>query len=54
MKQRHSALDRRTSCHAGYAASQRVRKRVEEVFGWLKTVGGGRKLRYRDVARNGL
>ena len=42
MKQRHSALDRRTSRHAGYAASQRVRKRVEEVFGWLKTVGGGR------------
>ena len=53
MKQRHSALDRRTSRHAGYAASQRVRKRVEEVFGWLKTVGGGRKLRYCGVARNG-
>ena len=29
-------------------------KRVEEVFGWLKTVGGGRKLRYCGVARNGL
>ena len=54
MKQRHSALDRRTSRHAGHAASQRVRKRVEEVFGWLKTVGGGRKLRYCGVARNGL
>ena len=53
MKQRHSALDRRTSRHAGYAASQRVRKRVEEVFGWLKTVGGGGKLRYCSVARNG-
>ena len=53
MKQGHSALDRRTSRHAGYAASQRVRKRVEEVFGWLKTVGGGRKLRYCGVARNG-
>ena len=52
MKQRRSALDRRTSRHAGYAASQRVRKRVEEVFGWLKTVGGGRKLRYCGVARN--
>ena len=51
---RYSALDRRTSRHAGYAASQRVRKRVEEVFGWLKTVGGGRKLRYCGVARNGL
>ncbi len=33
-------------------ASQRVRKRVEEVFGWVKTVGGGRKLRYRGVDRN--
>ena len=54
MKQRRSALDRRTSRHAGYAASQRVRKQVEEVFGWLKTVGGGRKLRYCGVARNGL
>ena len=54
MKQRRSALDRRMSRHAGYAASQRVRKRVEEVFGWLKTVGGGRKLRYCGVARNGL
>ena len=54
MKQRRSALDRRTSRHAGYAASQRVGKRVEEVFGWLKTVGGGRKRRYCGVARNGL
>lgn len=47
-----SALDRRTTRHSGYALSQRVRKRVEEIFGWLKTVGGGRKLRYRGVARN--
>ena len=54
MKQRHSVLDRRTSRRAGCAASQRVRKRVEEVFGWLKTVGGGRKLGYCGVARNGL
>ena len=38
--------------HAGYAISQRIRKRVEEIFGWTKTVGGGRKLRYRGVARN--
>src|SRR6202023_606649 len=35
-----SALDRRTARHAGYAVSQRVRKRVEEIFGWMKTVGG--------------
>ena len=32
--------------------SQRVRKRVEEVFGWIKTVAGGRKLRYRGVDQN--
>ena len=54
MKQRNSALDRRTSRHAGYAASHRVRKRVGEVYGWLKTVGGGRKLLSCGVARNGL
>lgn len=52
-KQR-SAIDGRTTRHAGYAQSQRVRKRVEEIFGWMKTVGGGRKLRYKGVARNGL
>ena len=34
--------------------SQRVRKRVEEIFGWIKTVGGGRKLRYTGVERNQL
>ena len=54
MKQPHSALDRRTSRHAGYATSQRVRKRAEEMFGWLKTVGGGRKLRSCGLARKGL
>ena len=50
----HSAIDGRTTRHAGYARSQRRRKRVEEVFGWMKTVGGGRKLRYADSARNRL
>jgi transposase len=44
---RTSALDRRTTRHAGYAVSQRTRKRVEEVFGWMKTVGLLRKLRHR-------
>ena len=34
--------------------SQRKRKRVEEIFGWTKTVGGGRKLRYLGVERNRL
>ena len=49
-----SAVDRRTTRHPGYQTSQRVRKRVEEIFGWMKTVGGGRKLRYIGVARNQL
>jgi hypothetical protein len=37
---RRSAIDGRTTRHAGYAASQRIRKRIEEVFGWIKTVAG--------------
>jgi hypothetical protein len=41
-----SAIDGRTTRHAGYHISQRTRKRIEEVFGWLKTVGVFRKLRY--------
>jgi transposase len=45
--QRRSALDRRTTRHSGYAISQRKRKLVEQVFGWMKTVGGLRKLRHR-------
>ncbi len=53
-KRLRSAIDGRTTRHAGYRQSQRVRKRVEEIFGWMKTVGGTRKLRYRGVARNGL
>ena len=47
-------LDGRTTRHAGYQVSQRIRKRVEEIFGWVKTVGGGRKLRYRGIERNRL
>ena len=53
-RRKRSTLDGRTTHHAGYAVSQRVRKRVEEVFGWMKTVGGGRQLRYKGVARNHL
>ena len=49
-KQR-SAIDGRTTRHPGYAVSQRVRKRVEEVFGWMKTIGGLRKLRHRGGDR---
>ncbi len=50
-KQR-SAINRHTTRHEGYRLSQRARKQVEEVFGWVKTVGGGRKLRCGGVARN--
>ena len=46
-----SIIDRRTTRHPGYALSQRQRKRVEEIFGWIKTVGGLRKTRHRGVAR---
>ena len=45
---RRSAIDGRTTRHPGYGRSLRQRKLVEEVFGWLKTVGGGRKLRSSD------
>src|SRR3954463_2431635 len=48
---RRSAIDGRTTRHAGYAVSQRVRMKIEEIFGWLKTVGGLRKLRYRGLAK---
>jgi transposase len=46
-KTRRSAIDARTTRHPGYAVSQQKRKRVEEVFGWMKTVGLLRKLRHR-------
>jgi transposase len=46
-----SIIDQRTTRHPGYALSQRKRKRVEEIFGWVKTVGGLRKTRHRGVAR---
>jgi transposase len=46
-----SALDARTARHPGYAVSQWVRKQVEEAFGWMKTIGGLRKTRYRGRER---
>ena len=49
-----SAIVGRTTRHPGYAQSQRMRKRVEEIFGWMKTVGGFRRTRYRGVERTGL
>lgn len=51
---RRSAIDARTTRHPGYARSLRTRKRIEECFGWIKTVGGGRKLRYIGRAKNQL
>jgi IS5 family transposase len=50
---RRSAIDRRTTRHPGYAASQRLRKRIEEAFGWIKTIGGLRKTRHRGLGRVG-
>jgi IS5 family transposase len=52
-RQGGSAIDGRTTRHAGYQVSQRKRKRIEEVFGWLKTVGMLRKTRHRGVFKVG-
>ena len=52
-RNRRSAIDKRTTRHSGYAISERYRKMVEEIFGWLKTVGSMRKTRHRGVARVG-
>ncbi len=46
-----TGLDGRTTGRIGYRTSQRIRKRVEEIFGWMKTVGGLRRSRYRGVER---
>ena len=48
---RRSAIDGRTTRHPGYAVSQRIRKRIEEVFGWAKTVAGLRKMRHRGLPK---
>ncbi len=48
-KGRRSAIDGRTTRHPGYQISQRTRKKVEESFGWMKTVGLLRKLRHRGL-----
>jgi transposase len=52
-ERRTSAIDLRTTRHEGYAISQRKRKRVEEIFGWIKTIAGLRKTRHRGKARVG-
>lgn len=51
---RSSAIDRRTTRHVGYAISQHVRKRIEQVFGWIKTVGGLRRTRFKGRDRTQL
>jgi transposase len=50
---RSSAIDGRTTRHAGYAVSQRIRKRIEEAFGWIKTVAGQEKTKFRGCERVG-
>ena len=51
---RASAIDGRTTRHAGYSVSQRIRKRIEEAFGWMKGPGTLRKTRHRGTARVGF
>jgi hypothetical protein len=53
-KRRRSAIDERTTRQPGYAISQRFRKRIEAVFGWMKTVGIFRKTRFRGFGANQL
>jgi transposase len=50
---RRSAIDGRTTRHGGYALSQRIRKRIEEAFGWIKIVAGQEKTKFRGVDRVG-
>lgn len=50
---RRSAIDGRTTRHAGYAMGQKIRKRIEEGFGWIKTVAGQRKTRFKGKDRVG-
>jgi IS5 family transposase len=48
---RRSAIDKRTTRHPGYAKSQRIRKRIEEAFGWIKGIGGMRQTKLRGLAK---
>jgi IS5 family transposase len=50
---RRSAIDRRTTRHKSYEVSQRIRKRIEEAFGWMKTVAGQRKTKFQGIERVG-
>lgn len=51
---REKAIDPHIRKQKGYALSQRVRKRIEEIFGWMKTIGGLRKTRYKGRDRTQL
>ena len=53
IKGRRSAIDGRTTRHPGYAVSGRVRKRIEEILGWMKSAAGFRKTRHRGTDRVG-
>src|SRR4029077_13652713 len=50
---RSSAIDGRTTRHAGYAVSQRIRKRIEKAFGWIKTIADQERTKFRGCARVG-
>jgi Transposase DDE domain len=50
---RSSAIDGRTTRHAGYAVSQRIRKQIEEAFGWIKTIAGQEQTKFRGCDRVG-
>ena len=50
---RSSAIDGRTTRHGGYAVSHRIRKRIEEAFGWIKVVAGQEKTKFRGRDRVG-
>ena len=53
-QRRRSAIDRRTTRHSGYSISQHLRKRIEQIFGWIKTVGGLRRTRFKGRAKTQL
>ena len=53
VRQRRSAIDRRTTRHPSYASSQRDRKHIDKIFGWLKQIGGQRRTRFRRTERVG-
>ena len=53
-RKRWSAIDGQTTRHESYGSSQKARKRVESIFGWMKTVEGFRRSRYVGLERTGL